>query len=313
MERIESLYEELNDLEDLSNLEMDHQMLLDLINKAKDFKKRIGKEEIKVLLSQKYDKRNALIHIFAGAGGQDSQDWATILLRMYERYSESQGFKVRIINQSFGEAGGPDGRIGTKEVILEVRGKYAFGILRPERGVHRLVRLSPFSSKSLRHTSFAMVDVLPEIDEKDDRIDINPDEIKVDTFKASSPGGQNVNKRETAIRITHIPTGIVATSQNERMQSVNKEKAMKILMSRLIRHDEEKREKEIQKIKGEKIDFGWGSQIRSYVLHPYKMVKDLRTGVETSDPESVLEGNLDEFIEAGIRWSHQQKKKQIIK
>ncbi len=292
---------------------MDHQMLLDLIEKTKEFKRRVEKEEIRVLLSQKYDKRNAIIHIFAGAGGQDSQDWATILLRMYERYLESQGFKTKIIDQSFGESGGPDGRIGTKEVALEVKGKYAFGILRSERGVHRLVRLSPFSSKSLRHTSFAMVDVLPELDEKDDRIDIGQDEIRVDSFKASGPGGQNVNKRETAIRITHIPTGIIATSQNERMQNANRERAMKILMSRLIRHDEEEREKEIQKLKGEKIDFGWGSQIRSYVLHPYKMVKDLRTGTETSNPESVLEGNLDEFIETGIRWSHQQKKQQVIK
>ncbi len=252
-------------------------------------------------MSGKYDKKNAVFQIFAGAGGQDAQDWAAMLLRMYERYFLSKGFTVKIIEQSFGEGGGPDGRIGIKEVTLEVKGPWVFGTLKAERGVHRLVRISPFSSKNLRHTSFAMVDVIPEIAVKDEEIGINPDEIKVDTYKASGPGGQNVNKRETAVRITHLPTGLVASSQNERQQGINKEKAMSILISKLVRLREEEREAELSEIKGDRVSVGWGSQIRSYILHPYKMVKDLRTGVETSQVESVLDGKLDDFIESGIK------------
>ncbi len=297
----------MEDLNELAGLNLDEASDKELRDGIDRLSKEIDKEEVKAFMSGKYDRKNAVLQIFAGAGGQDAQDWATMLLRMYERYLESKGFNVRVIEQSFGEGGGPDGRVGIKEVTIEVKGPWAFGTLKAERGVHRLVRISPFSAKELRHTSFAMVDVVPEMDSKNREIEIRPDEIKVDTYKASGPGGQNVNKRETAIRITHLPTGLVASSQNERQQAINKEKAMNILISKLVRLKEEQKEMELNKVKGEKVAVEWGSQIRSYVLHPYKMVKDLRTGVETSQVESVLEGDLDEFIEAGIKLSSEKK------
>ena len=227
---------------------------------------------------------------------------------MYQKYLVSKGYDVRIVEESFGEGGGPDGRVGIKEVTFEVKGDWAFGILRSEKGVHRLVRISPFSSKKLRHTSFAKVDVIPEIDFKDQRTEIPTGEIKVDTYKASGPGGQNVNKRETAIRVTHLPTGLTASSQNERHQAMNKDKAMSILASKLARLREEERDAELSKVRGEKVSVGWGNQIRSYVLHPYKMVKDLRTGVETSQVEAVLDGDLDLFIKSGIRLDIENKR-----
>ena len=206
------------------------------------------------------------------------------------------------MHQSFGEGGGPEGRIGTKQVSLEIQGNFAYGFLKKESGVHRLVRISPFSPKQLRHTSFALVEVLPEIGKTEEsEIKIKPEDLKLETFRASGPGGQYVNRRESAVRITHLPTGIVVSCQSERLQGVNREKAMKILVAKLYQLKEKESQKELKKIKGEQISASWGNQIRSYVLHPYKMVKDLRTGVETADVESVLDGNLDEFIEAEIK------------
>lgn len=264
--------------------------------------RKLEKAENKTFLSGKYDKGSAILTIYAGAGGQDAQDWATMLLRMYERYCQKRGYNVKILEQSFGEAGGPEGRIGTKQVSLEIKGDYAFGFLKKEAGVHRLVRLSPFSAKSLRHTSFALVEVLPEISDKDElEHSIRPGEIKIEMFRSSGPGGQNVNKRETAVRIIHLPTGIKSACQTERTQGLNKEKAMKILRTKLHQLKEKQKEKEFKEIKGGLVSVSWGSQIRSYVLHPYKMVKDLRTGVESSLPEEVLDGNLDEFIAAEIK------------
>jgi len=277
-------------------------------NNLEEFEKKLKKEELKVFLSGKYDGGDAILSIFAGAGGQDAQDWATMLLRMYERYCLLKGFKTKILHQSFGEGGGPEGRIGTKSVTLEIKGKYAYGLLKRENGVHRLVRLSPFSAKSLRHTSFALVEALPEISKQEEtEIRIKPEDLKIDFYRASGPGGQYVNKRETAVRITHLPTGITVSCQSERLQGMNREKAMSILASKLLQLEEEKTKKELKKVKAatQKVPFGsgretvsasWGNQIRSYVLHPYKLVKDLRTGVETSNVEMVLDGNLDEFI-----------------
>ena len=257
--------------------------------------------EFRVFLAGKYDKGTALLSIMAGAGGQDAQDWASMLLRMYQRYAEYQGFKTKIIEQSFGE-GVAEGRAGTKSVTLEVKGLYAYGFLKKENGVHRLVRISPFSAQSLRHTSFALVEVLPEISlEEEKTLEVKPDDLVVDVCKSSGPGGQNVNKRMTAVKITHLPTKITVASQTERSLAQNKENAMKILYAKLYQLKESQREKELAKIKGKPIAIEWGSQIRSYVLHPYKMVKDVRTAMETSDAAGVLDGKLDEFIEAEIK------------
>ena len=302
IEAVEKIKKELGEIEELEKISSnDAEIEKGLKRKYDGLEKAIEKQEIKTFLSGKYDKNNAILEIFSGAGGQDSQDWATMLLRMYERYCSKKGFKIFVLHQSFGEAGGPEGRIGIKSVTLEIKGNYAYGILKKETGVHRLVRISPFSAQKLRHTSFALVEVLPEIKEKDVEIKIKPEDLRVDTFRASGPGGQYVNKRESAIRITHLPTGIVVSSQSERLQGKNKENAMKVLYAKLYAFYESQRAKKIKEIKGDAVSASWGNQIRSYVLHPYKMVKDLRTQVETSDAEGVLDGNLDEFIEAEIK------------
>lgn len=266
-----------------------------------DLEEKIEKQEFKAFLSGKYDRNNAILEIFSGAGGQDSQDWATMLMRMYERYCATKGFKTEVLHQAFGEAGGPEGRVGTKSVTIEIKGNYAYGFLKKESGVHRLVRISPFSAQKLRHTSFALVNVLPELKEKEVEVELKPDDLKIETFKASGPGGQYVNKTESAVRVTHIPTGIVVASQTERLQGKNKENAMKILYAKLHQLKEEARAKKIKELKGDLVSASWGNQIRSYVLHPYKMVKDLRTQYETSDTGGVLDGDLDKFIEAELK------------
>ena len=279
----------------------DESLEKEIEEKLGKIEKEIDREETRAFLSDKYDKRNALIEIFSGAGGQDAQDWVAMLFRMYEKYLTSSGFKINVVGQSLGEGGGPDGRIGIKEISFEVKGSYAFGFLKGEKGVHRLVRISPFSSSQTRHTSFAMIDVIPEIEQEGDKIEIKSDEIRVDTYKASGPGGQHVNKRETAVRITHLPTGLVAASQSGRLQGANKEKAIKILTAKIYRFEKEKEKKEIKKIKGDNVSAEWGSQVRNYVVHPYKLVKDLRTGIETSRVEEVLNGDIEEFIKAGVK------------
>ncbi len=273
----------------------------DIEQQLRDLKKDIATEERKTFLSGKYDRNDAILTITAGAGGQDAQDWATILLRMYERYCQKKGWNTQVLSQSFGEPG-PEGRIGTKQVSFEIRGQYGFGLLKRESGVHRLVRMSPFSSQQLRHTSFAAVEVIPRITEEAEKdIQIKPEEIRVDVFRASGPGGQNVNKRETAIRITHIPTGIMVGCQTQRTQQENRAKAMDMLLGKLYALQEEKREGELTKLKGKKSAIEWGSQIRSYVLHPYRLVKDARTDVETSDIQGVFDGDLDRFVETELR------------
>ncbi len=297
VEVIEQIKKECKDLEELSRLSDG----ADVKKACDDLQKKIEKEEFRIFLSGKYDKNNALIEVFPRAGGQDAQDWATMLLRMYERYCQKKGFIVKILHQSFGDSGGPDGRIGTKSVTIEVEGNYAYGFLKGEQGVHRLVRISPFNSQKSRETSFALVNVLPEIEEDQSEIEVKSADLKLETFKSSGPGGQYVNKTESAIRITHIPSGIVVSCQTERMQMKNREHAMKILYAKLHQLRQESHQKKMKDIKG---DFGpasWGDQIRSYVLHPYQMVKDVRTQVETSKTEEVLDGDLDEFINAQIK------------
>jgi peptide chain release factor 2 len=298
-EEIENEIEELEELVKIS--EGDDSLTEEIIQKQEELEKKLEKEKVKIFLAGKYDRSNAILEIFAGAGGVDAQDWATMLLRMFQRYCLSKGFQVKIIHQSFGEAGGPEGRIGTKSATLEIKGKYAYGFLKKEAGVHRLVRQSPFSAKKLRHTSFALVEVLPEIKAgQGEEIKIKPEDLKIDVFRASGPGGQYVNRRESAVRITHLPTGITVSSQSERLQGLNKEKAMEVLWAKLYRLKEQERRAELKKIKGESVPASWGNQIRSYVLYPYKLIKDLRTGVETSDVEKVLDGGLEEFISAEV-------------
>lgn len=253
-------------------------------------------------ITEKYDQGSAILTIQAGAGGQDAQDWATMLLRMYQRYCQSKGYKVNLLHQSFGEAGGPQGRIGTKSATAEIKGNFAYGRLKKESGVHRLVRISPFSPKKLRHTSFALVEVLPELQkEAQEEVRINPQDIRVDTFRASGPGGQYVNRRESAVRVTHLPTGIVVACQSERLQGLNREKAMKILAAKLYQLKQAGLQKELREIRGQRVSVSWGNQIRSYVLHPYQMVKDLRSGVKTSNVEDVLDGDLDKFIDTEVK------------
>ncbi len=290
------MQQELTEFKDLR----DELELVGSEEEVSELERRLEKKEMETFLSEKYDKGSALLSIYAGAGGQDAQDWATMLLRMYLRYADRKGFSAKILSQSFGEPG-PEGRIGTKSVTVEIKGKLAYGLLKKETGVHRLVRISPFSAQSLRHTSFAMVEVMPEISAEQENIKINPEDLRIETYRASGPGGQYVNRRESAIRITHLPTNTVVTCQSERLQGANRDKAMKMLYSKLYQLKEQEKAKEMARIKGKAVSIEWGSQIRSYVLHPYKLVKDVRTGVESTQVEEVLDGDLDQFIEAEIR------------
>jgi peptide chain release factor 2 len=305
-ENFHKLSEELAELKELYQLaKEDKKLTQELRESYFELEKKISQKEKEIFLAGPYNEKNAILSILAGAGGKDGQDWATMLLRMYERYCQRTGFKTKILEQSFGEGRGPERRIGTKSVTLEIRGKWAYGLLKKENGVHRLVRISPFSAKALRHTSFALIEVMPEIpNPRESNLKIRPEDLKIEFFKASGPGGQYVNKRMTAVRITHLPTKTVVSCQSERFQAQNREKAMTLLYSRFYRLLEESREKELSKIRGEKISVSWGNQIRNYVLHPYKIVKDLRTGIEMADVESVLDGNLEKFIKAEIKYAN---------
>ena len=251
----------------------------------------IRDREFQLTLSGEYDARNAILAVHAGAGGTESQDWAHMLLRMFLRWSERRRYKSEILDMS------PGDEAGIKSAVISIEGKYAYGYLKAEGGAHRLVRLSPFDSAHMRHTSFALVEVLPEAEERVDVI-IDPDDLRIDVFRAGGHGGQSVQKNSTAVRITHQPTGIVVSCQNERSQFQNKEFAMKVLRARLMEVELKRRAEEQAKLKGEHVSAEWGSQIRSYVLHPYRMVKDHRTGYETSDTGAVLDGDLDPLIQA---------------
>jgi peptide chain release factor 2 len=247
------------------------------------------------MLSGPHDHGNALIALHAGAGGVDAADWTEMLLRMYLRWAEDHDYKADIVDQMEGD------EAGIKNVTVTITGLNAYGYLRSERGVHRLVRLSPFDAAHRRHTSFSLMEVWPELGEGEE-IDIKPQDIKIDTYKSAGAGGQNVQKNETAIRITHLPTGIVVTCQNERSQTQNRETALKILRAKLYELEEEKRQKELSDLKGEHVKAEWGSQIRSYVLHPYQLVKDHRTEYESGNTQAVLDGQLDDFMEAYLRY-----------
>jgi peptide chain release factor 2 len=251
------------------------------------------RERTALLFSGEYDDRSALLMISAGAGGTEATDWAEMLLRMYLRWAERHRFATEILDQQEGE------QAGLKSVTVAVQGRRAYGWLRAERGVHRLVRISPFDAQNRRQTTFALVEVLPEVDD-DIEIELDWDEIRVDTFRSQGAGGQHVNKTDSAVRLTHLPTGIVAQSQNERSQTQNKEMAIKVLKARMLERALEEREAETRRLKGEHVEAGWGNQIRSYVLHPYQMVKDLRTEHETSNTAAVLDGDLDPFMQAEL-------------
>lgn len=268
----------------------------DLENKLAEIKEKINQLEFKTLLGGEYDRNDAILSIHSGAGGVDAQDWAEMLLRMYLKFCEKNKFKAKIISETRGQ------EAGIKSVTVEISGHYAYGNLKSEGGVHRLVRLSPYNSDNLRQTSFALVEVMPVI-ENIKEVAINPADIRVDVYRSSGAGGQSVNTTDSAVRITHIPTGIVATCQNERSQLQNKEQAMKILRAKIHQKYLEEKEKEKAGLRGEAVSAEWGSQIRSYVLHPYKLVKDHRTKYETANAEGVLEGNINDFIEAYLRFN----------
>ncbi len=272
----------------------DEQTIAEIKAEAVQLQKRYQELEFQLALNGPYDRNGAILSIHAGAGGTEAQDWAQMLLRMYLRWAERHGYETEITNQLDGE------EAGIKTVTVEINGPWAYGYLKAERGVHRLVRISPFDAAARRHTSFALVEVLPIL-EDDIEVEIRPEDIRMDVFRAGSAGGQHMQKNSTAVRLTHIPTGIVVTCQNERSQLQNRETAMRVLRGKLYDLALQKREEEEARLKGKHVEAGWGNQIRSYVLQPYQMVKDLRTNVETSNPTAVLDGEIDMFIEAWLR------------
>jgi peptide chain release factor 2 len=292
--KVENQLNDINELISLAEEENDSALAVEVQAEVEQTGKTLEEMEFELAFSGRYDSRNAIISIHAGAGGTESQDWADMLLRMYLRWAERRGFKVEVLDTSAGE------EAGIKSVVVSITGDYAFGYLRSEHGVHRLVRLSPFDADHARHTSFALVEVIPEAESNVDVV-IKPEDIKIEVFRSSGPGGQHMQKSSTAVRITHIASGIVSTSQSERSQLQNKNIALKILESRLFEKELQRQAEEKAKLKGKRIEAGWGNQIRSYVLHPYKMVKDHRTEFQSGNPEAVLEGEPDDFMTAFLR------------
>jgi peptide chain release factor 2 len=284
----------ITDAVELAGLE-DESLRADLETEISELETELEKRSFTAMLSGPFDADDAFLAIHAGAGGTDSQDWAAMLMRMYLRWAEKNGYKTEILDSSEGE------EAGIKSATISINGKYAYGYLRSEKGVHRLVRLSPFDAAHRRHTSFTLVEVLPQVAFDSPEVQIDPADLKIDVFRSSGAGGQNVQKNATAIRITHLPTGIVVTCQNERSQSQNREFAMRILRSRLLEIKKAEKDEEIAILRGEYTKAEWGSQIRSYVIHPYQMVKDHRTEHETGNTQGVLDGNLEEFMEAYLR------------
>jgi len=304
--KLSNLQEEINlwdgmkvEVEELSELQKnsqeDKQMQIQIQKRVQELEKQYEKEEFRIFLSEPQDKNDAFLTIHAGAGGLDAQDWAQMLFNMYQKYLGSKGYNFVVGDVSYGE------EKGIKEASLEISGLYAYGSLRGETGVHRLIRISPYSAQKLRHTSFAMVEVLPQLEELQKDFEIPQEDLRIDTYRASGPGGQNVNTRSTAVRITHTPTGISASSQSERSQAVNRQRALELLHSKLFMLKIKKRKKELKELKGKDVAIEWGSQIRSYVMHPYQLVKDHRTNIESHNVEAVLNGQLGEFIDAEIK------------
>lgn len=286
----------LQDALELAELD-DESLRAELETETSAIETELAKRSFTTMLSGKYDHDSAILAIHAGAGGTDSQDWAAMLERMYLRWAERRGYETEVLDITEGE------EAGIKSVTVAVNGEYAFGYLRSEKGVHRLVRLSPFDAAHRRHTSFALVEVLPQVAMDEAEVEIDPGDIKIDVYRSSGAGGQNVQKNATAVRLTHIPTGIVVTCQNERSQTQNREFAMRILTARLLELKQAEKEEERAVLRGEYTKAEWGSQIRSYVLHPYQMVKDHRTEHESGNTQAVLDGELDEFMEAYLRHS----------
>ena len=299
-EQLVSYFEDMETLIEMAEETEDRELLEELSENAEKFKVEFEDYRIKLLLSDEFDSNNAVLTIHAGAGGTESCDWAEMLYRMYNRWADKKGFSIEVLDYLDGD------EAGIKSVTFQVNGINAYGYLKSERGVHRLVRISPFNSAGKRMTSFASVDVMPELDDSI-KVDINEYDLKIDTYRSSGAGGQHVNKTESAIRITHIPTGVVVQCQNERSQHSNKDKAMKMLMSKLYLIKKQENEEKLSDIRGEVSDNGWGSQIRSYVMQPYTMVKDHRTLCEVGNSQAVLDGNIDAFINAYLKWMKQDK------
>ncbi|WP_246483924.1 peptide chain release factor 2 [Heyndrickxia vini] len=294
-------YKELLDSQE--NLELTHELVkeendpelaADLESELETLVERVNQFELQLLLSEPYDKNNAILELHPGAGGTESQDWGSMLLRMYTRWAEKKGFKVETLDYL------PGDEAGIKSVTLLIKGHNAYGYLKAEKGVHRLVRISPFDSSGRRHTSFVSCEIMPEFNEEIE-IEIRTEDIKIDTYRASGAGGQHINTTDSAVRITHIPTGVVVTCQNERSQIKNREQAMKMLQAKLYQRELEEKEKALAEIRGEQKEIGWGSQIRSYVFHPYSMVKDHRTNTEVGNVQAVMDGELDNFINSYLR------------
>lgn len=297
VDQIQALRQEYEDLELMAQLaddENDEDLAQEVAKGIMELAKKLEDFQLQLLLSQPYDRMNAILELHPGAGGTESQDWAEMLLRMYRRWAEKRDYKVEVLDYL------PGDEAGVKSVTLLIKGYNAYGYLKAEKGVHRLVRISPFDASGRRHTSFVSCDVVPEIDD-DVEIEIRTEDLKIDTYRASGAGGQHINTTDSAVRITHLPTGIVVTCQTERSQIKNRERAMKHLRSKLYEKKIEEQEKHLAEIRGEQQEIGWGSQIRSYVFHPYSMVKDHRTSVESGNVGAVMDGDLDPFIDAYLR------------
>lgn len=289
IKRLETKLEDIEVLYELGKEEGEEAVDAEIAQELKELGNLLEKMELETLLNDRYDRNNAILTLHPGAGGTESQDWTDMLYRMYTRWAENKGYKVEVLDYLPGE------EAGIKSVTISIEGENAYGYLKAEKGVHRLVRISPFDASGRRHTSFSAVEVMPEVSDETS-IEIDPKDLKVDTYRASGAGGQHVNKTSSAVRITHIPTGIVVQCQSERSQISNRATAMKILQSKLLELQMKEKEKEMAELKGEQQEIGWGSQIRSYVFHPYSMVKDHRTGVEKGNVHAVMDGDIDDFI-----------------